>query len=276
MVGSICWTITNSLFNPLDVLRIRWQVTKKIPLHFFRFTKTIIHTEGLFYGLWLPGMLAQIKFVIICGAVRLGSYQLFRDNFTRLIGKNKKSGPLMALAGFCSGTTAYILSGPLFIVKNRMQAQSELKGPKTTILYELRQIFSQGIQKILSGSIILIIRGSLLACGNMFGYDYTKTFFKKKNILEDKPILHLFASINAAICLTILCMPTDVIMTNFANRSRPEMSILDVTRNIWSNGKIYAFYRGSQILFLRMAPSSMISLILYEQIRKILGLTYLD
>merc|ERR1712083_528511 len=99
---------------------------KKTPIDFFHFTKLIVKIEGLFQGLWLPGILAQVKFVIICGAVRMGSYQLIRDNFVRLIGRNKKSGPLMALAGFFSGTTAYLLSGPLFLAKNKLQAQSEL------------------------------------------------------------------------------------------------------------------------------------------------------
>merc|ERR1711998_313038 len=131
----------------------------------------------------------------------------------------------MAIAGFFSGTTAYLLSGPLFLVKNRLQAKTELNGLKTTFIQELSQIFSQGAPKVMAGSMILIIRGSLLACGNMFGYDYTKTFFKEKKILDDKPFLHVFASINAAICLTILCMPTDVIMTNFANRSKAQISI---------------------------------------------------
>jgi len=108
--GGISWASTNALFNGLDVLRIRWQVSTRPKTTLWRYFCDIAKTEGLIQGLWAPGLLANINFVLICGGTRMGLYPILRKKFVETFSKSQeKSGPFMMMAGFVSGAPAYLV-----------------------------------------------------------------------------------------------------------------------------------------------------------------------
>jgi hypothetical protein len=80
MARSIAISIAVGTFNPLDTLRIRWQVTSAAStgaadLHgssCMNFGRKIVTQEGLLKGLWTPGLGANMTSFFICGGFRQG------------------------------------------------------------------------------------------------------------------------------------------------------------------------------------------------------------
>ena len=75
-----------TLFNPLDCLRVRWQVAgPSCPARgtsggsVARFGYSIVQHEGLVRGLWAPGLAANVGGVAVCNGVRFAVYPLVRD-----------------------------------------------------------------------------------------------------------------------------------------------------------------------------------------------------
>ena len=108
-----------ALFNPLDCLRIRWQVH----LHtenaakdtIYGFGRQIVRSEGMWAGLWGSGLLANIGASAGSRGIGIGAYPVVRDTLTMVAGKDEKSAPVMFLAGLLSGGTGYGLLTPLWV-----------------------------------------------------------------------------------------------------------------------------------------------------------------
>jgi len=57
-----------AVFNPLDCLRIRWQVAET-DLRFSVYARRLIVQEGLVRGLWRPGLVANIAGSAVCRGI---------------------------------------------------------------------------------------------------------------------------------------------------------------------------------------------------------------
>ena len=62
------------IFNPLDCLRIRWQVARKSKQGTFTFARDIVAKEGVILGLCLPGQPYNSLAVALSQGLRLGLY----------------------------------------------------------------------------------------------------------------------------------------------------------------------------------------------------------
>jgi hypothetical protein len=81
-----CASICTGLGNPLDCLRIRWQV--RTPQHgeeFLAFGRAIVRDEGLVSGLWRPGLGANMLAIGVSASIGYGLYPIFRDQVTSVI-----------------------------------------------------------------------------------------------------------------------------------------------------------------------------------------------
>ena len=124
----------------------------------------------------------------------------------------------------------------------------------------------------------MVLRGSLLNAGHTVGYDYTKTFLLHGAYIEDGPILHVIASINAALLMCTLSCPADVVATRYQSgplfghvHTSPVMCAAEIFHK---DGPI-GFYRGWVPFFARHAPLLCVLMPLYEQFRHLLGLGYM-
>ena len=84
------------LFNPLDVLRLRFQTARDVDCSLADFTKRILASEGTIRGLYLPGLAVNIAAVSLTQGLRMGVYPDVRDVIT-------SSFEVMPLSGESSG-----------------------------------------------------------------------------------------------------------------------------------------------------------------------------
>ena len=83
----------------------------------------------------------------------------------------------------------------------------------------------------------------------------------------------------AGFLATLFSAPADVIMTSYqtaCQRGVKYTGLLQCAAQIWTTNGILGFFNGWPIQFFRVAPLFAVNLPLYEQFRKIIGLSYMN
>lgn len=185
--AAIAGTCQPALFNPLDCLKVRWQVrtgADKAHTSMTSFVRHIVSTEGLVRGLWLPGLHWNMAAVAVSQGLRMGLYPSIRDSLAIATSgsansnKNDLKG-VMLLSGFCSGASGYLLAAPLWLFKTEGQAKHHhhISNPtsiSSTAASQIQRGLVEQIKHLWRGSAALVVRGALLSAGQMAGYDFTK------------------------------------------------------------------------------------------------------
>lgn len=305
--------VVSSLSHPIDTLKCRWQVAGKASqtrhVNVFGFARLVLLQEGIFTGLWRPGLLPNVVSMACCIGLRNGLYASFRDGFCRLrrsaTGNADKAGAGgMFVAGLFSGATGYIIASPLLQVKTQMQAEAGKIGPDglyvTGLLcgraptYQstskaLRSLVASSpgplhaIQTLWRGAGVIVARGSTLSASQLMAYDQSKT--KLKSSLPDGPCLHLISSTIAAVVGTTCHMPFDVVLTVYQSaHSLGGERLARYGRHgplgcamalVQESGPL-VLLRGWVPAFLRLLPVTLFSFGLYEQLRQLFGIGYMD
>lgn len=282
---------TSALYNPMDCLRVRWQLLPRndpaLRAGFLRYGTNIIREEGLVRGLWRPGLAYNSAGMAISASIRFGCYETLRDylNNANNIRNDAneschKSTSQMLIAGVCCGALGYSISTPFHLLKTINQAESAHQGFLLTTGNEttLRSLFKQGgILSLWRGTFPLGCRGALFTSGQMLGYDGMKTFGKKNFDLEDNFVLRLFSGASASLGASALSAPADLIMTKYmANPNYSYTNLARIMEEIVSKDGVLGFWRGWHISFARLTPVMITYSTLYEEVRFQFGIGYLS
>jgi len=296
--------------NPLDTLRCRWQVSGATQPNLVRFVGAVIRDEGLWAGLWRPGLPPNVVAMAMAIGGRNGFYPTMRDGMGTVLGSKEKVGPRgMFVAGLLAGMTGYLLASPLLQIKTQMQVEAGKIGASgvyetgvraglaptySSSLSAARMLASSGydtggfvggLQSLWRGCGVIVGRGAAVAASQLAAYDSTKTFLKTQGLVEDGPLLHVVASQVAAVTCTTFSMPLDVVLTVYTSAqtlggerkavygSAGPMSC--AAAMLKSDGPT-VFFRGWVPAFLRISPTTVSSFFLYEQLRRLVGIGYLD
>ena len=273
-----------AIMNPLDTLKVRYQVATE-PGAMRGFAGQIIRQEGLWRGLWLPGVNANFWGIGVSSVGRVGCYPYVRDGLLNAVGLEKNAG-VMFVAGLLAGAVGYLVSSPVYQVKTLAQAEAGLlengvfatgassgKAPRyASLLQGLGTLKRDG--HLWRGAGALVVRGALLSAGMQVGYDGFKTWAKRRGVLEDGPVLHGLAACAGGVGAGICATPADVVMTRY-QASSTYRSAVGAAADILRKDGVLAFYRGFTPFVVRLGPVFLISLPLTEQIRRLAGLGYL-
>ena len=205
------------------------------------------------------------------------------------------------VAGLIPGLFSYGGITPLYLVKTHQQISAGQSGPplySSTLHGKLQTVKNKkklrltrsaagltticrqgGIRYLYRGVISLMLRGGMLSSGQTLGYDLCKSEAKKRQLLEDGPILHLCASLSSAATATIFGMPCDCVFTQYSSASshgKEYRNVFHCAACLLREQGGLAFYRGSTAFFFRSAPIFTLYFPIYEQTRKYLGLGFLS
>ena len=274
-----------AIMNPLDTLKVRYQVATE-PGGMRGFAGQILRREGLWRGLWLPGVNANFWGIGVSSVGRVGCYPYVRDGLLKAVGATEKNAGVMFVAGLLAGAVGYLVSSPVYQVKTLAQAEAGLvengvftsgasvgKAPRYASLVQgLATLKRDG--HLWRGAGALVVRGALLSAGMQVGYDGFKTWAKRRGLLEDGPVLHGLAACAGGVGAGICATPADVVMTRY-QASSTYRSAVGAAADILRKDGVLAFYRGFTPFVVRLGPVFLISLPLTEQIRRLAGLGYL-
>ena len=273
-----------AIMNPLDTLKVRYQVATE-PGAMRGFAGQILRREGLWRGLWLPGVNANFWGIGVSSVGRVGCYPYVRDGLLNAVGLEKNAG-VMFVAGLLAGAVGYLVSSPVYQVKTLAQAEAGLlengvfatgasvgKAPRYASLVQgLATLKRDG--HLWRGAGALVVRGALLSAGMQVGYDGFKTWAKRRGVLDDGPLLHGLAACAGGVGAGVCATPADVVMTRY-QASSTYRSAFGAAADILRKDGVLAFYRGFTPFVVRLGPVFLISLPLTEQIRRLAGLGYL-
>lgn len=291
--------------NPLDTVRLRWQVhhagadAAALPRSagISAYWCHVIRTEGLVRGLWMPGLGSNLVASAIARGIGIGAYPLVRDTVTLISGTGEKHWLAMASAGMISGMVGYGIANPVYQMKTRLQSGAgevtsstgklmtgSLRGQRPPFRNGLHGLViiarTEGIVSgLFRGVSALVLRGAVMNMGVAFGYDGTKTLCKAHKLLDDGPRLHVVAALASGVAQTA-CLPADVLMTRYQSslqmKGAAYTGLGDCAASIWRQEGLRAFSRGWLPLCARTTPLALLFFPLYEQMRRVVGLGFMD
>ena len=116
-----------ALTNPMEVLKVRWQVTPasmRSATSMAGFASELVKSEGAWRGVGAPGLSANAWAIGVSSIGRVGLYPSVRDAIVTARGGDvaKPSPGDMFLSGLSAGALGYFVSTPIFAQKTLIQA----------------------------------------------------------------------------------------------------------------------------------------------------------
>jgi len=286
--ASLGSTLAIVILQPFDLLKVRLQgsgfgkvvVAPDAPKsNLITICKQIVKNEGL-RQFW-----RGIGPTVVANGIAWGAYMHFYETFKNIVkerqGVDQLSSKVHFVCGIAAGASQVVFTNPIFLIKTRMQLQtpgsenyytSFFDGVKKTI----RKEGYKGLYKGVIPSLWLTLHGGI----QMTAYEDIKLRFAKNS---NKTISNLTAteifiasSISKLIASTIL-YPFQVIKTrlqderNIPNKDNQKIyrGTSDVALKILKNEGLIGFYRGFIPNTLKVIPNSSITLLAYEEIKKL-------
>ncbi|GAM22317.1 hypothetical protein SAMD00019534_054920 [Acytostelium subglobosum LB1] len=281
-------TVSIAVLQPFDMLKVRLQgsgyaatgtVAAPRPGLIGTFF-TVLRNEG-------PSQFWRgIGPTVIANSVAWGVYMHFYETFKNMLKKQTGTETLPIYMGFGAGVAAgmsqVFITNPIFLIKTRMQLQT----PGSPSYYTG---FIDGLRKTVTGEGFFglykgVVPGLWLTFHGgiqMSTYDEIKQFFCRR--AGGKPLGELTKTeIFAAGCLSKFLAstslyPFQVIKTRLQDeRNIPGKDkvvytgTLDVARKIYRSEGIYGFYRGVLPNTMKVIPNSSITLLAFEEIKKLM------
>lgn len=271
MAGSAA-VITVTFIHPIDVVKTRIQISPEYgKLGMFGTVKRVAGSEGAL-ALW-NGVNAAWLRESSYTSLRLGLYEPCKVAFgcttpetTTFIKK--------FLAGSAAGALGSLAGNPFDVLKTKMMA-SEKKG--ITIGGTAKELFAnQGIGGFYRGidsnvARAMVLNGTKMSCyDQMKGYVVQLTGLPKSNLL-----VQFLSAASAGFFMTCTVSPFDMVRTRLMNQpadAKIYNNALDCFVKIIRNEGPLVLWRGFIPIWSRFAPTTTLQLVIFEQLRNIMGM----
>ena len=113
-----------AVFNPLDVLRVRWQTDARgarTAGGYIRYLAGMLEAQTV-GGIWRCGCAANSMAIAVSAGLRMGLYPHVRDALTD--GSGEKTSFAMTTAGLATGMLGYYICTPLYQAKVLLQTHN--------------------------------------------------------------------------------------------------------------------------------------------------------
>ena len=273
---------TSALLNPFDVAKTRMQVSGG---GLTRTMQAMYAQGGALRGLFLPGLPASIAREYISSGVRAGLYVPLRDALLARDGASNGAGGSavvkVATALIC-GAVGAVLANPIDVVKIRLMlapaSYPSTLGALGTIARD------EGMTGLTKGLLPSTLRASAIAAGELATYDIAKTWLREwlggsggSGIGNGEgAILHVAASLITGAVASVVAAPFDLVKARAMSAAGASVTLRSVASALAREGGLpFSLFRGVLPAYLRLGPHALICFPLFEQLRAILGLSYI-
>ncbi|KAK7481419.1 hypothetical protein BaRGS_00027375 [Batillaria attramentaria] len=295
LLGGLATCGAGFFTNPLEVVKTRMQLQGELQAHgqynvhyrnAFHAFLTIARNDGL--TALQSGLVPALWYQFFMNGVRLGLYQvLINMGYT----KNKEGEISLArsvVAGALAGCVGSSVASPFYMVKTHLQAQAVkeiavgFQHPHGSMSEGFRAIYSEhgmpGLWRGVSGAIARVTVGS---AAQLSTFSYTKQIVVKSKIFhQDSWLNALAASMLSGFAVTFFMTPFDVVSTRLYNQGTDARGrgllyrgVIDCFLKIFRTEGIWGFYKGWTACYFRLGPHTTLSLVFWDEFRKIyLGL----
>ncbi|CAF0784473.1 unnamed protein product, partial [Didymodactylos carnosus] len=256
--------------NPIDVVKVRMQLQYELPEAtrypgLLRGAIKIVQNEGLL-TLWSgvePALWREASY----STIRIGAYEpikelLHAEGYVPLWKK--------ITAGAISGGVGACLTSPTDLIKIRLQAQRGQKNYSySSTIPAFRHIFrEEGLRGLYRGVGPTTQRAIILTASQVASYDETKQFllpYTKEGIHT-----HFLAAMSAGFIAAVTTSPIDLIKSRIMNAPTGRYrGVIDCGRQVIKAEGLRGLYTGFVPVWLRVGPHSMITFVVFEQLRRL-------
>ena len=270
-------TIADTIFNPLEVLKVRKQIAMSAssagPTTSIGLARSAIAEKGIARGLWLPGLEATAYRAFSYTGFRIGLYPTVRNAMVEsgTFG-DADSVACRIAAGATTGAVGSAIFNPIDVVRIRMQGAS----PYPSTLGAFGAIArEEGIVGLWRGMDVCVARAALLSGSQLATYDTTKRWMKDQGVMSEGPALHFTASFMSGVVAQTVTQPVDTLKTLvMANIGANGGGTWATLRKLLARSGPIGLYRGYWPAMARQGPVMVIQMPIVEQFRKALGLDY--
>eukprot|EP00038_Savillea_parva_P007097 m.167806 g.167806 ORF g.167806 m.167806 type:complete len:325 (+) comp12880_c0_seq1:2257-3231(+) len=281
IAGAVSGGVTRALLQPLDVLKIRMQLTVSETHQpnpsLMRVTSNLVRHEGL-RALWKGHVPAQILSVTY-GAVGFATYAQLCD----MAGVDpheakKKTGTIFSqnfVLGGVSGIVATLTCHPLDTVRTRVVGDTSRIGMVQMVK---RILFHEGpgptaFYRGVTPSVLLIFPYS----GLQFGYYHAfRAVIERAHWLGPlQPVCSLLSGAAAGLVAKWNVLPLDMIKKRLQMQGTdPTLphyrGVVHCARTVWKNEGVFAFFRGAGPATLKAALTTASIFAVYERVLDLL------
>eukprot|EP00737_Agarophyton_chilense_P004160 gb/GEZJ01005104.1/.p2 GENE.gb/GEZJ01005104.1/~~gb/GEZJ01005104.1/.p2 ORF type:complete len:385 (-),score=44.12 gb/GEZJ01005104.1/:711-1865(-) len=279
IAGAIAGIVSRTAVSPLEVVATVNMCTSGTAPPLLRQLRLLLQTEGL-RG-FFKGNAANCLKVAPTKGIQFVAFEalkrvLFRLREGRHPGANAK--PLCAwerfIAGGLAGMTAASLCYPLDTAKTLLTAHPErFSGVLRTIVAFSRQHGPRALYRGLSPTLVAMMPYAGL---DFAIYEQLKLVYMRRNNKEANLAILLVIGAFAGAVAQTACHPLDVVrkrlqLQGIGGRPVQYSSMLQAATGIIKNEGPLALYRGLQPMYISAIPSAGVSYVVYESVKKALG-----
>ncbi|KAJ3176545.1 hypothetical protein HDU87_005239 [Geranomyces variabilis] len=275
--------------NPFDLVKVRQQLSHTTVSSSLTATTTthspnwyttlvnLVRTEGM--RSVYKGLSASLLREGTYSGIRMGGYDACKAAILAATGdgeKRRSGGGGLAVklgGGMASGMIGAAIANPADLLKVRMQtpnATGSLAQHFTNIIRT-----EGGIKGLYRAVGPTVVRAGILTSSQLGTYDFVKYLLLEDfpNIFREGFATHLAASGAAGFVCSAVSAPVDVVKTRImADKAHKYRGSLHCVATVFYQEGVFAFYRGFAMSFLRLWPHSVLSLLAFEQLRKLSGI----
>ncbi|GAA5895126.1 uncharacterized protein JCM6883_002327 [Sporobolomyces salmoneus] len=267
--------------NPFDLIKVRQQLESKSisktgqtstkSTFWFKTLTNMVKTEGI--GSIYKGLSASMLREGSYSAIRMGGYDLAKKTWCSVFPFVNPEGFGAKLgAGMTSGMIGAAVANPADLLKVRLQSLAATG----TLRQHIQQVYQgEGIKGFYRAIFPTTVRAGILTASQLGCYDQSKYILKRdfSNTFKEGMQTHLVASAIAGFCCSATSNPVDVVKVRImSDKTGRYSNALQCAALILKDEGPFAFYKGFSMCFLRLWPHSILSLLVFEQLRKNLGL----
>jgi len=272
MAGSAA-VITVTFLHPIDVVKTRIQISSEYgALGMGGTVKKVVGQEGV-TALWKGVNAAWLREASYT-SLRLGLYEPCKVAFG-CTSPETTTFVKKFLAGSAAGALGSLAGNPFDVLKTKMMA-SEAKGTPSIIGTGKDLLKNQGIAGFYRGidsniARAMVLNGTKMACyDQMKGYTVQLTGLPKSHLL-----VQFLSAVSAGFFMTCTVSPFDMVRTRLMNQpadAKIYSNAFDCFSQIIKNEGPTTLWRGFIPIWSRFAPTTTIQLVIFEQLRGIMGM----
>lgn len=267
--------ITVTFIHPIDVVKTRLQVSGGEGVRNYAElgmagTVSVVAKEEGVTAFW-KGINAAWLRESSYTSLRLGLYEPIKV----ALGADKNSSFILKFsAGSLAGALGSLAGNPFDVLKTQMmttegtEAPSIIKNAKTLLEKQGVGGFYRGIEANVARAMVL--NGTKMAC-----YDQIKGMIVSSGVIPSGIPTQFCSAFGAGFFMATTVAPFDMVRTRLMNQP-PDAKLyngaFDCVGKILANEGPGGFYRGFIPIWMRFAPTTCLQLIIFEQLRGVLGM----
>eukprot|EP01087_Luapelamoeba_hula_P005144 TRINITY_DN15226_c0_g1_i1.p1 TRINITY_DN15226_c0_g1~~TRINITY_DN15226_c0_g1_i1.p1 ORF type:complete len:279 (+),score=46.21 TRINITY_DN15226_c0_g1_i1:31-867(+) len=258
--------LANCVTHPFETVKVRQQL-KGERGSLSAVTRNMVRSEG--YKALYKGFGASVARGVISGGGRQTFYYWLKAG---LLKDDNQSATARVALGMIAGILAAGLAAPVDMARTRQQASTE----GMTMFRVLKSAYQNegGFRGLYRGSSAVFARQAVLNGSQLASYDRAKALTEKYFGLPPDSIASMLVSgAIAGGVVTLAVAPVEMIKTQMQIEGASSSNGFSVCmKAIYHDGGIASFWRGSAALWAKLAPHTMIVLLLTDKFREFFGI----